>query len=364
MADLPNKISSNSEDEQVPVTFAVMPRGDYGKNAPIKPLTSAPPAPAPKPPSTPIPIIPKPSARMSDHPVNQNHVGKDALTSTIDGGSGLPMDHTEPHFWQRRSTYWVLGILIVGALGGCAYFLLGPDLNKNNNLPASRLPSTFTQQYFQVAVCANELSCGDDADPDDDGLTNYDEFLERTSPVDNDSDDDGLADGDEKFIYQTDPVDKYTDKRQAVIDNDYLDGVQVANSYDPLTPGIKMTDSRKAKIQENIAKFFLHEPTKTTLSSVKTTPAEPKTVTIFINDGKLDTTSLEINMNDTVIWLNKDSVTHQIISDPHPAHTDLKDLVSPVLQTNQTYSYKFTQIGTFKYHDELKTSIQGSIIVK
>ncbi|HEX5615086.1 MAG TPA: hypothetical protein VFZ83_08005, partial [Acidimicrobiia bacterium] len=60
-----------------------------------------------------------------------------------------------------------------------------------------------------------ELALGtdpDDADTDDDGLSDGDEVLVYgTDPLDADTDDDGLSDGDEVLVYGTDPLDADTD---------------------------------------------------------------------------------------------------------------------------------------------------------
>ena len=68
-----------------------------------------------------------------------------------------------------------------------------------------------------------------DADTDDDGLSDGDEFnVHGTDPNDADSDDDGLSDGDEVNVHGTDPLDNDSD------DDKLLDGVEVRYSTDPL----------------------------------------------------------------------------------------------------------------------------------
>ena len=60
----------------------------------------------------------------------------------------------------------------------------------------SPLPPEWLQRYFKIEYCSNEDSCGPEADPDKDGLTNYEEFLFFTDPKNSDTNADGMSDGD------------------------------------------------------------------------------------------------------------------------------------------------------------------------
>lgn len=283
--------------------------------------------------------------------------GGDVSMADIDAGS-------EPHegIWHSKTTYIVIGLLILIILGAAAYFLLWSTPNEAPQQQASRLPKVWVSQYFGAEVCADQAKCGEAADPDKDGLGNYDEFVEQTDPTSADTDKDGLADGDEINIYLTDPTAQFTDKRPVSQESGYTDGSQVKNEYDPLTPGLKMTDARKQQIQTAIQEYGLHEPTTTTLQTAAA--PQPKTVTVFIVNGKFDPATLSVNVNDTVVWLNKDATNHQIMSNPHPTHSALSDLSSGILGTNQTFSYKFTQTGTYQYHDETLPTSVGTVEVK
>lgn len=162
-----------------------------------------------------------------------------------------------------KTGYIIGGIVVLIVLGALAYYLLGL---KQEESAEQKLPKTWLTKYFNKETCDQPEVCGDDADPDKDGLTNYDEFKKtRTSLTDADSDDDGLADGDEANVYQTDPTDKFTDPRTLVSENNYTDGHQIKNEYDPLTPGLKFSATRKQQISDDIAKHGLHEPTISTL---------------------------------------------------------------------------------------------------
>lgn len=181
---------------------------------------------------------------------------------------------------SRRNIWVIVGaIVIVALIGFGLYYFLGskkeevvqPQIN-------TRLPKVWLQQYFSQNLnpdgsCSNQTICGDDPDPDNDGLNNYDEFKTGTTPTDADTDKDGLADGDEVQVYKTVPTLKYTDRRSIVKDNDWTDSFQIKNGYDPLTPGKKFTDSRLQQIQADTATYPLHEPTLSSLKNIS--PTQP-----------------------------------------------------------------------------------------
>ncbi|PIU08824.1 MAG: hypothetical protein COZ85_01985 [Candidatus Moranbacteria bacterium CG_4_8_14_3_um_filter_34_16] len=68
-----------------------------------------------------------------------------------------------------------------------------PD-QKNFNGSTSE---AWQEKYFQNKFCFKEEYCGENSDPDKDGLVNKDEFRYETNPTAPDSDSDGYLDGDE-----------------------------------------------------------------------------------------------------------------------------------------------------------------------
>jgi hypothetical protein len=199
--------------------------------------------------------------------------------------TNLPVEEEEEgetHPFNNKFTYIVISVLILAVLGGIGYFLLGSGKKENttnNEQSTSKLHPVWLKQYFNVENCDNQAQCGDEADPDSDGFTNYEEFKVRegTDPNDPDSDGDGLADGDEAHIYKTEPAFRFSFCRGTSGSScTFDDGTQIANDYDPLTPAIKMTDTRKAQIEADTAKYKLHNPTQETLVKLKAaTPPPP-----------------------------------------------------------------------------------------
>ena len=79
---------------------------------------------------------------------------------------------------------------------------------------------------------------------------------------------------------------------------------------------------------------------------------------IDISNFAFSTTALTIKTGDTVVWTNKDSVSHTITSDTG------NELSSKLLKTNDAYSHTFTTAGTFNYHCEVHPSMKASITVQ
>lgn len=170
-----------------------------------------------------------------------------------------------------RKWFYIAGaVLLVLLLALLWYFrFANQDETDQPIATQTRLPRVWLNQHFGSEVCANDKICGDTADPDADGLSNFNEFKEGTDPKNSDTDMDGLADSDELTVFKTDPNLKYTDRREIAATNDYNDAVSIANGYDPLTPGFRMTKSRLAQIEADTKQHQFHEPTISTLQTLR-----------------------------------------------------------------------------------------------
>ncbi len=181
---------------------------------------------------------------------------------------------------HHKMLYIIIGIVVLLLLGGAAYYFLGMNKTTDSQQQTTtKLPKVWLTQYFSTESCTDINTCGDEADPENDGLKNYDEFKAGTNPLNPDTDKDGLADGDEINIYKTEPTLKYTDRREVVAQNDWTDGYQIKNGFDPLTPAIKFTDIRKKQIEEAIKQFKLHEPSISTTTTSTTSPSPSPSTT-------------------------------------------------------------------------------------
>jgi plastocyanin len=86
-------------------------------------------------------------------------------------------------------------------------------------------------------------------------------------------------------------------------------------------------------------------------------PAGAATKTINIYGSGFSPKSTTITQGDTVTWVNKDNVEHQVLADKG-------QFVSPILKKNQSFSFTFNASGTYTYKDELHPKLTGSIAVK
>jgi plastocyanin len=89
--------------------------------------------------------------------------------------------------------------------------------------------------------------------------------------------------------------------------------------------------------------------------------------------------TLTIAVGDTVTWTNKDSAPHWPATNLHPTHTQypgstIAKCKSPQegtifdackrLADGEKFSFTFTDKGSWNYHDHVKSSFAGTIIVE
>jgi hypothetical protein len=286
---------------------------------------------------------------------------------------------------SRKWTYIIIGIVVLLALAGGAYYLLGSK-KETPQTNTSRLSKAWLNQYFNVDACSDQNTCGETSDPDKDGMGNYDEFREGTNPLNPDTDLDGLADGDEKNIYKTDPNLKYTDTRAIVAQNNWTDGFQIKNGFDPLTPAKAFTDARKKQIEDAIKQYKLHEPSVSTLgtnstptpSSSSAVPADWKTYTSSKHNFEFkypNTSTVVENENGLDIKSNNNQLTMVLLISTETAAPPVKESKSiaglnyevykvadethySTMRANQYYSVEFKNsniavvdqiLSTFKF---------------
>lgn len=287
--------------------------------------------------------------------------------------SMLP-EEMEPSGSKAKLFYIIGGVVLLLILGALGYYMLGgkkSDTQQADQTASTKLPKVWLKQYFDKEICNDPKICGDDADPDSDGLKNYDEFKAGSSPTNADSDSDGLADGDEVYIYKTDPIHKFTDRRDIVAQNNWTDGYQIKSGYDPLTPGLKFTDARLKQIADDITRIGLHEPSKTTLGTTQSNnsdstnsgnnstsgSSQPASQAVAIQNSAFSPSTLTIKKGDTVVWTNNDSVSHTVTADKG-------EFSSQTIPNLGKYSFTFSSTGTFSYHCAVHPSMKATIVVQ
>jgi len=79
---------------------------------------------------------------------------------------------------------------------------------------------------------------------------------------------------------------------------------------------------------------------------------------IKIDNFSFGPATLTVPAGTTVTWINQDDVPHNIVS------SEGKTLKSPVLDTDQKFSYTFTTAGTYSYYCGIHPKMTGKVIVQ
>ncbi len=106
------------------------------------------------------------------------------------------------------------------------------------------------------------------------------------------------------------------------------------------------------------------------VTTVQTIAAPTTTLTtsaavVEIKGSAYNTATMTISKGTTVTWKQLDDTSHTVTSalgTYEPSH-QVKVLDSPLLSKGQTYSYTFTQTGTFDYSCMIHPSMKGKVIV-
>ncbi len=96
-------------------------------------------------------------------------------------------------------------------------------------------------------------------------------------------------------------------------------------------------------------------------------PNQVKPTTVNVNytqDGFLPNT-VTVSPGTTVTFTNQTSDKMWVASNPHPAHTTLKEFdADRGFGSGESYAFTFTTPGTWKYHDHLRPSRGGVVVVR
>ena len=87
-----------------------------------------------------------------------------------------------------------------------------------------------------------------------------------------------------------------------------------------------------------------------------TTAPTPTTVNATIDSGGFTPNQINISVGSTVMWTNKDTTAHSVVSDSGAFR-------SGTIAPGNQYSYAFASAGTFTYHDSSNPNMVGSVNV-
>ena len=89
-----------------------------------------------------------------------------------------------------------------------------------------------------------------------------------------------------------------------------------------------------------------------------------RTHPIIFSDQGINTNNLTIRVGDEVQFINNSSTMRWPASGPHPTHTICPGFDSlRGLKTGESYSYTFLEAKTCPWHDHLKPSLNGQIVI-
>lgn len=102
-------------------------------------------------------------------------------------------------------------------------------------------------------------------------------------------------------------------------------------------------------------------------------PTIPRTWEVKITDEGFFPRELMVKQGDAVIWTNGGSRPHWPASAMHPTHAAYPTTGGCIgstfdacrgLETGAKFEFKFDQVGTWRYHDHLNSSLTGAIVVE
>jgi len=103
-------------------------------------------------------------------------------------------------------------------------------------------------------------------------------------------------------------------------------------------------------------------PPVTTATPTETTPAGAP-VAVTIQNFAFGPPAVTVPKGTTVTWTNQDPTTHTIVSDATSQKGAGQVFMSNPLGRGQSFSFTFTESGTFPYHCGIHPSMMGTITV-
>ncbi|MCC2630587.1 MAG: Plastocyanin [Candidatus Paceibacter sp.] len=91
----------------------------------------------------------------------------------------------------------------------------------------------------------------------------------------------------------------------------------------------------------------------------------PKTVTVTLTNAGYSPQSVTLNVGDSINFVNESDGKMWTASGPHPVHTDYPGFDEKSAADNGgSYSFTFTKVGTWKYHNHLNPAQFGTVTVQ
>lgn len=112
------------------------------------------------------------------------------------------------------------------------------------------------------------------------------------------------------------------------------------------------------------------EPTETITQESNELTQEPtgtttaEKVEIGLTLSGFSPKTITVEKGTTVVWTNNSGKAATVDSAPHPVHSDYSKLNLGSFNDGETLELIFNETGTFKYHNHLNPSQNGSVIVK
>ncbi len=105
-------------------------------------------------------------------------------------------------------------------------------------------------------------------------------------------------------------------------------------------------------------------PRQTTQPTASPSAAFNQT-TISVSADGFSPADVKIKAGESVTWVNNDSASHQVNSNPHPTHTGYPPLNTiGLLKSGESKSLTFPASGKYGFHDHLNPSFKGSVTVE
>lgn len=93
-------------------------------------------------------------------------------------------------------------------------------------------------------------------------------------------------------------------------------------------------------------------------------PLSQREATVRLTSSGFIPEELQVKAGTTVKWVNDTNDTQSIDASPYPTHTTLPQLVSGNVRPQGTYSFTFSQPGSWTYQDDKNPVLSGMVSVK